>query len=57
MTAIAPWFCLRALSGSPGFESLAHHLHLFPICSVELYLFNEDRNEKMNEKEAGIGSY
>ena len=48
VAAIAPWFCLRLPSCSPGFESQAHHL-----CFFNYWNCNEKRT-KINKKRPGL---
>ena len=53
VAAIAPWFCLRLPSCSPGFKSQALHLCFFQFVLLKLYRENNENKQK----EAGIGPF
>ena len=46
VAAIAPWFCLRLPSYSPGFKSQAHHLRFFQFVLQKLYQENNENKQK-----------
>ena len=56
VAAIAPWFCLRLPSCSPGFESQAGHLCFFQFELLQ-FIFGIRKLQKFRKKRPGLAPY